>query len=269
MTALRRDLPAYWRLALMWPQLAYAYRFNILFWVLTTVVKIYLLRAVWTAVYAGRGSVAGVELESMIAYLTLANLQLWITYPILAEMLQGRIREGRIAIDLARPVPLIGQLLAQQLGATAGLLPFLVLVLPLAYWFGNLALPSSPGAALLYLVSFALAYLVMTMFGLIFGLLAFWLMETWALAIIYQFVNQFFAGALVPLWLFPPGLRLMAELLPFQTQAHIPLSIYMGQLAGADALRGLAIQAFWVVALFGLAQLVWNRAMHKVVIQGG
>jgi hypothetical protein len=52
LAGLRRDLPAYWRLALLWPQIAYAYRFNVLFWVLATIVKIYLLRAVWTAVYA-------------------------------------------------------------------------------------------------------------------------------------------------------------------------------------------------------------------------
>ena len=266
---LRRDLPAYWQLALMWPQMAYAYRFNILFWLLSTVLQIYLLRVVWTAVYAGRGAVEGVELERLIAYLTLANLQLWITYPVVSEFLQERIREGKIAIDLARPVPLLGQLLAQQLGTSAGLLPFLALAFPLAFLLGNLAPPSSTGAALRYLLSFGLAYLIVTEINILLGLLAFWTMETWAFVAIYRFVNQFFAGALVPLWLFPPALRVVAELLPFQTQAHIPLSIYLGQLDGADALGGLLVQLVWAVVLYVLAQLVWSQAMRKVVVQGG
>jgi ABC-type uncharacterized transport system permease subunit len=269
MTGLRRDLAAYWQLALMWPQMAYAYRFNILFWLLGTLLQIYLLRVVWTAVYAGRGEAEGAELARLIAYLTLANLQLWITYPILSEILQGRIREGQIAIDLARPVPFLGQLVAQQLGATAALLPFLALALPIAFLLGNLAPPQSAQAGLLYLASSGLAYLIVTEANLLLGLLAFWTMETWAFIAIYRFVNQFLAGALVPLWLFPPWLATLAGLLPFQTQAHIPLSIYLGQLDGEAALRGLLVQGFWVVVLYGLAQLVWGQAMRKVVVQGG
>jgi ABC-type uncharacterized transport system permease subunit len=262
-------LPAYWRLAMMWPQMAYAYRFNLLFWLGGTVIQVYLLRVVWTAVYAGRGEVDGVALDQLVAYLTLANLQLFITYPILAEVLQGRIREGQIAIDLARPVPFLGQLLAQQIGMTVGLLPFLVVALPFAYLLGNLSLPPTLMAALLYLASFALAYLITTEMGLALGLLAFWTMETWAFVIVFRFVNQFFAGALVPLWLFPDWLRLVAGLLPFQTQAHVPLSIYVGQMSGAAALQGLALQALWAVALYGLAVVVWRSAMNKVVVQGG
>lgn len=252
-TRLRRDLPAYWRLALMWPQIAYAYRFNILFWVLTTVVKIYLLRAVWTAVYAGRGSVAGVELDALIAYLTLANLQLWITYPILAEMLQGRIREGGIAIDLARPVPLLGQLLAQQLGATAGLLPFLVLVLPLAYLSGNLAPPASPGTALLYLVSFGLAYLVMTMIGLIFGLLAFFVDD-----LISNFGNypmRIFGGA---------AQAILTWGLPVAFVAYFPATVLLARTDELAVYPAVAYGAPVVGVLwFGAAYLFWRRELRQ------
>lgn len=264
------QLGAYWQLAMLWPQIAYAYRVNLLFWVLETVMRIYILRVVWTAVYQEQGgSVGGLPLDDLVAYLTLANLQLWVSYPIVAEVIQQRVREGLIAIDLGRPVPLLGQLVAQQIGATLGLLPMLLLVLPLAYLLGNLQLPASPEAALLYAISLVLAYAIVTEIGLLLGLLAFWTTETWAFTAIYQFVNQFFAGALVPLWLFPDWLRLVANLLPFQTQAHVPLSIYVGQMTGTAALQGLLLQAFWVVALALLAQLLWRRAERKIVVQGG
>jgi ABC-2 type transport system permease protein len=262
-------LAAYRQLAMLWPKIAYAYRLNIFFWMLQTLMRIYILNVVWTTVFREQGGIAGIELDTLIAYLTLANLQLMVTFPIIAEMVQQRVREGLIAVDLARPVPLLGQLVSQQIGATLGLLPLLLLVLPFAFLLGSLRFPPTAEAALLYLLSTALAYAIVVEIALLLGMLAFWLVETWAFNGIYQFVNQFFAGALVPLWLFPDWLQLVANLLPFQTQAHVPLSIYVGQLTGAAALQGLALQAFWVVALAVVAQLVWKRAEHKIVVQGG
>jgi ABC-2 type transport system permease protein len=105
--------------------------------------------------------------------------------------------------------------------------------------------------------------------GLLMGMIAFWTLETSGIQAIYRFANLFFAGGLVPLWLFPQTVRTVAELLPFQTQANIPVSIYVGRLAGADALRGLGVQAVWVVILGLLVRVMWGRAMRKVVIQGG
>jgi ABC-type uncharacterized transport system permease subunit len=61
----------------------------------------------------------------------------------------------------------------------------------------------------------------------------------------------------------------LAELLPFQTQANIPVSIYIGRLEGVDALRGLVVQAVWVVLLGIVVRFVWSRALRRVVIQGG
>ena len=264
-----RYLPAYLRIAAMWPKIAYAYRLNLLLWLLGTVLQIYLLRVVWTAVYAGREGPVEMPLDQLVAYLTLANLQMFVTFPMIANQLENRIREGQIAIDMARPVPFLGQMLAQQVGASVGLAPFALLALPLAYFLGNVVLPPTPQAALLYVVSFALSYAILTEIGLMLGLIAFWTVESWAFNAIFRFVNQFFAGGLVPLWLFPDTLRALAQLLPFQTQAHIPISIYLGQMAGFDALRGLAVLAFWVVALYVFAQMAWRGAMRRVVVQGG
>jgi ABC-2 type transport system permease protein len=58
-------------------------------------------------------------------------------------------------------------------------------------------------------------------------------------------------------------------MLPFQTQAHVPLSIYVGRMSGDEALQGLVLQALWAVALYGLTVVVWRSAMNKVVVQGG
>jgi ABC-2 type transport system permease protein len=263
------NLPAYLQIAALWPKMAFTYRVDLAFWVFSILLKIYLLKVIWTAVYAGRGVAEGVELRQVIAFITLAQLQTWVMFPRIAEYIQERVYDGKIALDLARPVPFLGQLLAHQLGSTASYLPFVLLAVPFAFVFGGFVPPASWSAGLLYLLSLALGYLVATLLGMLIGLVSFWTLQTWGAIAIYDYTNQFFTGALVPLWFFPAWLRQVADLLPFQAQAFIPISIYLGQVPARDIPAALGIQVGWVVVLFALAWAVWQRAMRRVIIQGG
>ena len=52
------------------------YRASLFFNAVSILLQIYLLKVVWTALYAGRHSVNTLQLHTLIAGLTLANLQL-------------------------------------------------------------------------------------------------------------------------------------------------------------------------------------------------
>lgn len=269
MKHLARNIPAYLQIGASRWQEAFMYRANLAIELLGLLLKVYLLKMIFVAVYAGRETVGGVALQEVITFMTIANLQGFLLFPVIGHYMRQRLRDGQIALDLVRPAPFLSQLLAYQAGTTASSLPFLVLALPFAAVFGGIDLPQSPAAGLLYLISLGLGYIVSVLMGLLIGLVAFWTMEIDGIFTIYAFANQFFGGALVPLWFFPSSLRRVAEVLPFQAQTFIPLSIYTGQSAGAQAIQALALQTFWVIALSGVAWLVWQRAMRRVVIQGG
>jgi ABC-type uncharacterized transport system permease subunit len=262
-------LPAYLQIVALWPQMALAYRVDFVFRVLGILLKVYLLKVIWTAVYAGRGVVDGIELRELIAFITLAQFQVWVMFPVIAEYLQERVSEGSIALDLARPVPFLGQLLAHQVGGTISYLPFVLLAMPFAFALGGFAPPASLSAGLVYLLSLALGYLVSVLLGMLIGLSSFWIIQTWGIISIYEYTNQFFTGALVPLWFFPAWLRSVADVLPFQAQTFIPLAIYTGKIAGDQIPSALGIQAAWVVVLFVLVWAVWRQSIRRVVIQGG
>lgn len=269
MSGLWVNLPAYRQIAGLNLQTAYTYRVNLAFELLNILLKIYLLKVIWTAVYAGQEVVDGVELRELIAFITLAQLQVWVMFPLVADYIQERVRDGKIALDLARPVPFLGQLLALQVGGTVSRLPFLLLAVPLAFALGGFVPPASVTAGLLYLLSLVLGYLVSILSGMVIGLVSFWTLETWGILAIYGHVNQFFTGALVPLTFFPLWLRQVADLLPFQAQAFIPLSIYMGQVPAHEIPGAIAVQLVWVVVLLAIAWAMWQRAMRRVVVQGG
>jgi ABC-2 type transport system permease protein len=247
----------------------FTYRLDLVFDLLTVLLQVFLLKTVWVAVYAGRGSVGGVDLNSLLAFVTIANLQIWLMPPFLAGFIQERVREGTIALDLGRPVGFVEQMIAHQLGHTVAILPFAILVFPLAVLVGGIAPPSSAAAALLYVLSLALAFLVSTLINLLLGMIAFWTLEADGFLTIYEFISRFFAGVLVPLWFFPVPLRAIAGVLPFQTLAFIPISVYLGKLDGTALLQAFGLQLFWAIALYVAARLVWGLAIRRIVVQGG
>jgi len=80
---------------------------------------------------------------------------------------------------------------------------------------------------------------------------------------------DFLAGSVIPLPFFPARLRGVIELLPFAAMQNMPLRIYIGNITGADAWRGIALQVFWLITLVFTGQFTMKRALKKVIVQGG
>ena len=59
------------------------------------------------------------------------------------------------------------------------------------------------------------------------------------------------------------------EMLPFAAMQNMPLRIYSGNIAGVEALKGIAFQVFWLAALMIVGRITMGRAMKKVIVQGG
>jgi ABC-type uncharacterized transport system permease subunit len=251
-----------------------AYRADFVFGVGVLLLQIFLFRVVWTSVYADRAEIEGsggagsISLSVQIAYATLAAIQFWLFNP-WANQLARRVYDGKIAIDLSRPVGLIQQAVSGQVGVTLALLPFALVALPFAVFLGGMARPASFGALGGYLLATAFAYVVNLLLTTLVGMMAFWTMEISGPTAIYRLVAQVMSGAIAPLWFMPDWLRLVAQALPFQATTYTPVAIYLGKLHGSQLWAALAIQLLWAVGLWLLLRLVWSRALHRVVVQGG
>jgi ABC-2 type transport system permease protein len=184
--------------------------------------------------------------------------------------LAERIRSGDVAIDLYRPVGLVGWYLAGDLGRAAyhvlarGVLPTIVGLL-----LFQIALPATPAAALGFAVSLTLA--VVTSFGIRFMVAcsAFWLLDQTGLRTLSGVLALFLSGMTLPLVIFPEPLRSIALALPWASYLQTPADIWLGQRSGVGILEGLAVQAVWVVVLLALCHAVLGAATRKVVVQGG
>ena len=246
----------------------YAYRMWTYLGVLQVFLQLVMLRAVWQAVYGDRNEVDGVPIDTMITYLTVVGLINFIVEPGIAMEIGRRIEQGQVAVDMVRPVGFVRQMLALELGDSAGRWILLIIVIPGLLVAGSLS-PPSAGAAALFLVSLALALAVSVLMWLLVGLSGFWLMHVSGMRGLVSMASSFLAGSMIPVWFMPEPLRTAVEWLPFQSINFLPASIWVGQATGWEIWRALGVQAFWAVALAALAAWVWRRAQHRIVVQGG
>ena len=99
--------------------------------------------------------------------------------------------------------------------------------------------------------------------------MAFWTLELAGFLAIYYFVNQFLSGALVRSNSFRLPCESLPSSLPFSGSGLSPLTSISGSGRGGRGVAALALQLFWVLALYALARVVWRAALRHVVVQGG
>lgn len=263
------DLPALIMCARMAIQRTWAYRARMVLWIIRNMLMLFMLRMVWTTVYGDDDIRNGVTLDAMILYVTIAMLQQYLIEPVAMFELDARIQRGTVAGDLIRPVGLIPQLLAYDVGFLIGRIPLIAMVLPIAAIVGSLDTPPTLAAGIGFAVSLVLAYVLNLLVWLPVGMLGFWTLSTGGIRFLLFSVLAFVSGQMVPLWFMPGILRTVLEWLPFQGMAFAPLSIYVGQTTGSGILQAIAVQTGWIVILAVGVTLLWRRARNVITIQGG
>ncbi|WP_330241189.1 ABC transporter permease [Streptomyces sp. NBC_00525] len=230
-------------------------------------IQIFLVNAVWTA--AHRSGTFEQPLEPLLIYVTLAGLHAWLLSGSVLPYVQRQVNRGAHIFEILRPSGYLSQIAAHQLGLIAGALLFIVPALPIALLVGSLSLPHTVVSGLLYVVSLTLGLGIHILLCVLVGLSAFWTLQIDGLTLLYRIISQFFAGTFAPLSLFPGWLAEIADLLPFQATTYVPITVYLGEVSGADALWAVAHQLLWLAALTLAAIAVWRRARRRVVVQGG
>jgi len=244
------------------------YRVEVFTNVGSLLLRVYLLRSLWTALYSQNAAPAGIPLHAMITYATVALLMSLILEIDGTRAIRERIREGTIATDLMKPISLplyffsdgVGQTLFHALLILPSLLLALLLVhvdVPALTTFGAFA------------ASFVLGYLVNFFINFLMNSVAFWTLETFAIQLMVRWASDLLSGQILPLTFFPGILGAIVQNLPFAAIYSTPLQIYIGQLAPAAWPAALAFQAFWLVLFAALSFAVWRAAERRVVIQGG
>ncbi len=244
------------------------YRIEVFTNVGSVLLRVYLLRSLWTALYAQNAPPVNIPLHAMITYATVALLMSLVLEVDGTRAIREKIREGTIATDLMKPINLPAYFFSDGFGATLFQAMLIIPSVLLALLLVRIDVPSA-GTLFAFLVSFALGYAVNFLLNFLMNIVAFWTLETFAVQLMIRWASDLLGGQLLPLDFFPGTLGRIVEALPFAAIYSTPLRIYIGEL-GPDAWpAAMAVQAMWI-ALFGAASAVlWRFAERRVVVQGG
>jgi ABC-2 type transport system permease protein len=248
-----------------------AFRLRYYTGIITYLINVTVYYFIWRAVFANAsGPIAGFSLPQILTYVSAGWILRSFYWNTIDQEMAYEVIEGKIAMDLIKPVSVQAMWLARAMGESAFRL--ILLTAPTAV-IVTLLFPVLPPASklnfALFLVAAVGSFFIMGALNFIIGTCAIPLTSILALIRAKFWLIELLSGLLIPLSFFPRPLQVISSWLPFEHIANTPLQIYLGRLSPAQTLRLLAIEYFWVLALLFLGHLWWMRATRKITIHGG
>jgi viologen exporter family transport system permease protein len=245
-----------------------AYRTEFLIWILTTNMPLVMM-GLWTAV-AAEGPVGRFGKAQFVAYYLATLIVRLLTSTWMVWELTMDIRQGTLAVRLLRPLHPLLAYGAQHLSAVplrALITSPLVLVLFLVA--GPQLTVGDPVRLAVLMASLVGAWLILFFMMAIIGSLALFVDSAIAVFEIWLGLHFLLSGYLVPLELLPGWVHAIANVLPFRYTLGFPVETLVGLVSREQALRDLAVQWLYVVALLGCTLAVWRAGMKRFVAFGG
>jgi ABC-2 type transport system permease protein len=223
------------------------------------------------AFFAARGSVAGWSADDAVVYYATSQSLIMVVqaFPDRLFPLMDRIRSGDVALDLARPLSLLGRELAERSGSAlyflgARALPLYAIAL-LAYGVA----PAGGAHWLLAPLSVALAVAVSGCLWYLAHAVAFWTEHAHGPVATVMFAHALLGGLSVPLAFYPEWMRAICDALPFRAAFFTPMALMSGRLEGGELAFALAHQAAWLALLLAAARAVEASGLRRVAVHGG
>jgi ABC-2 type transport system permease protein len=240
------------------------YRVAQYFYMLGMIAEPVVYLVVWTTIAREHGgSINGITTGEFAAYYIVWTLVRNMNIVFGAPFWEWRIREGRLAGDLLRPMHILHYDLAYFAGWK-----FVVVALwiPIAIGLSAVFHPDLHPSALeigVFVVAIWGAYLVRTMFQGTIGMLNFWTTRGAAVFDLYMAIEMLLSGRLVPLQLMPGWVQTLADFLPFKWTFGFPIESLVGDLSTRSLLVGLGAQVLWIAIGYVLFSIAWRAAIKR------
>lgn len=226
---------------------------------------------IWTALYSENGTLGGMELSETIRYFGVSALIGYLTMDFADWNLQMLVRTGKFLTFTLRPMHHRFFALSQKLGHRV--LGFFFEFLPCFLIFGLLfkvdIIPQHIGWTIL---SVALAFLMTFYVNYCLGMTAFYFVQANGIRIVYQLIDNIFAGALIPLSFFPDIIQRIMMFLPFQYTNYIPAMVWTGNNAigsmGLTIPEAVMYQGAAVLVTAALSEIIYRLSIKRFTAVG-
>lgn len=246
-----------------------AYRFEHLMSMINTLVRIFIFWGIYKALYAERGEVDGITFQMVTTHFILA-MCLDTAFYTNDFYLPRKIYNGSIATELLLPISIPGRLMADNIGCV--IFRFVFHLIPsviVSGWMFGLEMPANLTMFLLFLVSVILGYGILWSMSFVVQMTSFWLVNVWSLSTLKNVMINILSGVMIPIWFLPIWLQRMIEWTPFSSVYFTPIQIYFGRLSLIQIGEKCALQFVWIVLIYSVGHLLWQKGQRQLVVQGG
>ncbi len=226
----------------------------------------------WGAAYKGVDQIGGFSVNQTLTYFVLLFVLQFLVGAFNEDyQISEEIRNGLINQFLLKPINYYAYRFSIFASArlVSGILVFLPLLLALPVIHENLTLVFDPTRFALAVPAVMMAAVIQFTIAYCFGMLTFWFLDIQGFIILSFAIETLLSGQMFPLDLMPAAVFRIAQYLPFYYQMYFPAAIITGRIDTSLIARGLLLQAFWSLALFGLAQFLWRRGLRHHTAVGG
>jgi ABC-2 type transport system permease protein len=268
--SIRQWVRVYWAFARVGFLNTLAYRLRYYTGIVTYFIYVSVYYFIWKAIYEHSTSIEGFDFAHLLTYIGVGWIIRSFYFNNIDQDLAYQVIEGRLAMDLIKPVNI--QLMYVARAAGESVFRLALLTVPTAvvlFWVYPMRAPVSFGHAGAFLVSVVMSFLIVAAINFAVGTFALRLQSILGLMRAKFFLLELFSGLLLPMTFFPQGVQKIMDLLPFQYISYVPMLIYLGKINGGGLARAIAIQVFWVAVLLAIGDGLWRWSTRKVIIQGG
>ncbi len=224
----------------------------------------------WRALYSNSQVSSEATADDMLTYTVVSAAISIILSTNVERRITQSVQKGTIAIDMLRPVNIFGVFFAEDTGALIALLfQNLIPVLAIGCLVARPPVPASAASLMLFLISLTMAFFINWLLAAVFGMWSFKVVNMDSLIQVKKHLIRLLSGSIIPIWFFPQGLRTVLELLPFAYLYQLPLDFFIGHYDEQSAVRGLAVQGFWLVFLLAVFLFLQKRVTRRLLVQGG
>ena len=249
---------AYWQRSL-------TYRFTVLAYRVGEIGEALVLILMWTAIFKDQKLISGLTLQEMVTYILVGNFFGTFVRNFLSVAIGRDIKDGRLSMFLIKPIGYFRYILSQEIGriALVTVMSSFSYLIVIIFFIKTFTLNFNLPYILVIIAMVILAFITELLISYLIGLIAFWTDEIDGIYSTVDRIKKFFSGGYFPINLLPLIFIKISFALPFAYSFFVPAQLYLKKLDISVGLKGLLVQAIWILLLYGIIQLVWKRGLKK------
>ena len=250
-------------------QKAFTYRGASLVFVLLNLINIFLTIGIWTVVYQNHSSIASQSFSIFISYFVLVLLLNRIANSYVCEIVSfDHIKQGELSIYLLKPFSYFAYLILTELPwriqQSIIMFPASIVLFML---FSKIIVINFYLLFFAFLIAFV-GYILSFFIQIFFASFTFWLDDFHGIEAFLETSTLLFSGIGIPIFFFPPVLKTISAILPFQYILYFPISLALNKLESKQILMSSAVMAIWLLTLFFLNKYMWKKGLEKFTGEG-